>query len=286
MKPTNQLDEFESMFRAAEREPFAYQEISLSHITLVTDGTDGEAESLQQTIQSFLPRIPADATWRRINGEHFNNVENLLLQIDVQPTDMLITYRHLREQTLIPQHSLGVFLDVLTQATTIPVLVLPGTAGHPVSLAGEVCDRVLLVTDHIEGDDRLINHGVRMCADGGTVWLCHVEDDAIFERYLHVIGRIPQIDTDLARRLINEQLLKEARNFIETSIAELQEKLPMLTYRAVVERGHHLSEYRKIIEADEVELVVCNTKDEGQLAMHGMAYSLAVELLETPLLLL
>ncbi len=100
-----------------------------------------------------------------------------------------------------------------------------------------------------------------------------------------MIGRIPEIDTDQARELIEAQLLKEARDFIETWIEELKEKLPSLNYR-VVERGHHLSEYRKIIEADNVDLVVCNTKDEGQLAMHGMAYSLAVELFETPLLLL
>ncbi len=168
MKSTNQLDEFESMFRRAEREPFVYQDVPLGHITLVTDGSDQQAAELQAVIQSFLPRLPSSPAWRRINGEHFNNVEDLLKQINARPTDLLITYRHLREETLIPQHSLGVFLDVLTQATMIPVLVLPGTAGHPMSLAGEICDRVLLVTDHISGDDHLINHGVRMCAAGGN----------------------------------------------------------------------------------------------------------------------
>lgn len=280
------LDEFESMFRRAEREPFEYQETPLQHVTLITDLADSQSAALQQQLQAFLPRIPATAQWRRINGDQFTNVSELLALVEAEPTHLLITYRHLREEALIPQHSLGVFLDVLTQATPIPVLVLPGTAEQPISLQGEVCDRVLLVTDHISGDDRLINHGVRMCADGGTVWLCHVEDDAVFDRYMRAIGRIPDIDTDMAREAIKHQLLKDAGDFIETSIAELKDKLPGLNYQAVVELGHHLSEYRKIIEADDVDLVVCNTKDEGQLAMHGMAYSLAVELLDTPLLLL
>ena len=282
----NQIDEFESMFRRAEREAFSYQDVPLGHITLVTDGPPAAAEAIQAEIQAFMPRLPATADWRRIIGDDYHDVGRLLERIAEQPTDLLITYRHLQHESQVPQHSLGVFLDVITQATDIPVLVLPGTAGHPISLANELCDRVLLVTDHITGDDRLINHGVRMCAEGGTVWLCHVEDDAIFARYMRAIERIPEIDSVQARELINAQLLKDASDFIETCITELNEKLPSLSYRSVVERGHHLNEYRKIIEADGVDLVVANTKDEGQLAMHGMAYSLAVELMETPLLLL
>lgn len=282
----DQIDEFESMFRRAEREPFVYEEVPLNRVTLVTDGTVDEASALQSEIESFLPRLSPDAQWRRLCRDDFHDVTRLLERIAEEPTDLLITYRHLQEESLIPQFSLGVFLDVLTQATDIPVLVLPGTAGHPISLAGEVCDRVLLVTDHIAGDDRLINHGVRMCAFGGNVWLCHVEDDAVFARYMDAIERIPEIDSVQARELIDAQLIKSATDFIETCLDELNEKLPNLTYRGVVERGHHLNEYRKIIEADGVDLVVANTKDEGQLAMHGMAYSMAVELLETPLLLL
>ena len=37
---------------------------------------------------------------------------------------------------------------------------------------------------------------------------------------------------------------------------------------------------------DRVDLLVMNTKDEDQLAMHGLAYPLAVELRQIPLLML
>ena len=42
----------------------------------------------------------------------------------------------------------------------------------------------------------------------------------------------------------------------------------------------------RLIDDHDVNLLVFNTKDDKQLAMHGMAYSLAVELRHRPLLLL
>ena len=50
--------------------------------------------------------------------------------------------------------------------------------------------------------------------------------------------------------------------------------------------GRHLAEYRRLVEAHEVDLLVMHTKDEDQMAMHGMAYPLAIELRQIPLLLL
>jgi hypothetical protein len=53
-----------------------------------------------------------------------------------------------------------------------------------------------------------------------------------------------------------------------------------------VTHGHHLSEYRRLVQEHDVDLLVMNTKDEGQLAMHGLAYPLAIEIRSIPLLLL
>jgi len=164
--------------------------------------------------------------------------------------------------------------------------VLPGTAAEPRPFTERVCNRVMVVTDHISGDNRLINYGVRICATGGTIWLCHVEDDAIFKRYMNTISRIPEIDTDQAAELIDKQLLKEAADFTATCIAELQERGPKISYQANITRGHHLQVYCDLIDAHEIDLLVANTKDEDQLAMHGMTYSLSVELLDVALLLL
>ena len=61
---------------------------------------------------------------------------------------------------------------------------------------------------------------------------------------------------------------------------------PSVHVQEIVLMGHHLSTYRKLVEEHSVDLLVMNTKDEDQLAMHGMAYPLAVELREIPLLML
>eukprot|EP00913_Durusdinium_trenchii_P022823 g21427.t1 len=271
----NPIDEFESMFRRAEREPYSYAEVPISTVAIVVDGDQACAEEVRTSLLSFLPRLNSVKEWRLIDGNQYGNVNELLELIDSEQTDLIVTMRHLQERSLLPQHSLGVYLDVMTQSTSIPVLVLPGTAAEPITLAGEVCNRVMVVTDHIAGDHQLINYGVRMCATGGTVWLCHVEDSATFERYIDSISRIPEIDTDQARELIGGQLFKEANDFMETCIKELRADGPKLTYHSQVTRGHFLKEYCDLIKAHEIDLVVANTKDEDQLAMHGITYSLS-----------
>jgi hypothetical protein len=50
--------------------------------------------------------------------------------------------------------------------------------------------------------------------------------------------------------------------------------------------GHFLSDYQQHIQEQEIDLLVLNTKDDDQLAMHGLAYPLAVELRTLPLLML
>lgn len=280
------IDEFESMFRRAERESFQHVKVPIESVVFITDQTAEESERRRQEILSFLPMLKHVNSWREISGDQYANVAELLAKLDEDQTDLVITYRHLHEQSLIPQHSLGVYLDVLSQVTTIPVLVLPGTSAHPEPLSGNICDRVMVVADHISGDNGLINYGSRMCPDNGTLWLCHVEDDAVFERYMRVIERIPQINTEQARELIASTLLKEAQDYIDTCIVELKEARPSVTYENRVTRGHFLEQYSELIQSSGIDLLVTNTRDEDQLAMHGLAYSMSVELIGTAMLLL
>jgi len=54
----------------------------------------------------------------------------------------------------------------------------------------------------------------------------------------------------------------------------------------IITTGHHLAEYKRLVEEHRVDLLVMNTRDDDQMAMHGLAYPLAVELRSIPLLLL
>lgn len=283
---SDNIDRFESIFRRTERERFNYVDVPIESIAIVTDQDAAAAEETKKVLLEVLPRLESANGFRVITGDQYSTVSQLKERVDAEQTDLIVTYRHLQEEDLIPHHSLGVYLDVLTQTTSIPVLVLPGTARDPKKVTGRDADRVMVVADHITGDARLINYGVRVVRNGGTIWFCHVEDDKTYERYMHAIERIPEINTSAARDLVKDQLLREASLFIEDCVTELKEKGPHISFQSVVRMGHHLKQYRSLVEENQIELVVINTKDDDQLAMHGMAYSLSVEMTEVPLLLL
>ncbi len=286
MDQRDQIDEFESMFRRAEREAFAFAELPLETVALVTDQPSGRSAAVREQLSVFLPKLNDVRTWH-VNGQgDYNSVQSLIERLGTQAPDLVVTYRHLFEESLVPQHSLGVYLDVLTQVLSSPVLVLPGTAIDPSPIDGTPGRCVMAVTDHIAGDNRLINFGAAMTPDGGEMWLCHVEDDAVFERYMRAIERIPEIHTPQARTLIERQLLKEAGDFIETALTELRPRRPDVAFHTSIGRGHRLRQYRQLVESHDVDLLLVNTKDDDQLAMHGMAYALSVELIDRMLLLL
>ena len=167
------------------------------------------------------------------------------------------------------------------------MLLLPHPkAGDAYEHAFKQTKQVLAVTDHLTNDHRLINYAATFTEKGGTLYLCHVEDQLNFQRTIEAISKIPTIETADAERRLGEQLLKEPRNYINSCRGVLDKANQGITVEAVVEFGHHLAEYRKVIEKEQADLLVMNTKDDDQLAMHGLAYPLAVELRQLPLLML
>ncbi len=117
------------------------------------------------------------------------------------------------------------------------------------------------------------------------MWLTHVEDQTTFERYMSTIEKIPSIDSDNARKVILEKLLQEPADYIDSCRSVLAEEEAIRVESEVVV-GRRLADYKRLITSHDVSLLVMNTKDEQQLAMHGMAYPLTVELRETPLMLI
>ena len=82
------------------------------------------------------------------------------------------------------------------------------------------------------------------------------------------------------------QLLKDPLDYVQSCKNMLQEANIDITIEHSVTLGHLLKDHLQLIESHEVDLLVLNTKDDDQLAMHGLAYPLAVELRKTPLLML
>ena len=256
---------------------------------VVTDRRGKDASAFDQTVRDFLGvlRAPATPAWTLVTGDEFDTLRGLLAIVDRARPDLVCTYRHLHSRQWEDPYTLGDYVEVLTQAAAVPILVLPHPEARRVAThAIKNTDTVMAITDHLTGNHHLINYAVRFTEPGGTLYLAHVEDEATFERYIGVISRISEINTDVAREHIGSRLLKEPRDFIDSCRKILGQADVKVDIKSIVTLGHRLKEYRTLIEQHEVDLLVFDTKDEDQLAMHGLSYPLAVELRQIPLLML
>lgn len=281
------VDQFESVFRAAAKEVFTYEAVNIRKVLAVTDLEAGKAEAFGEGARRFLEVLDDSTQWTTASRDAFDTVGDLLDLVKREAPDLICSYRNLRSRAWRWPYSLGVHLDVLTQATRVPVMVFPHPRSEPD--AGHVSEGtrvVMALTDHLTGDARLVNHAARFTKKDGILILAHVEDQVVFDRYIETISKIPSIHTDTAREEILQQLLKEPTDYIRSCREVLEgQNLPLRT-DAVVASGHRLREYRRLVEAHEVDLLVMNTKAQDQMAMHGLAYALAVEIRTLPLLLL
>jgi len=282
------IDQFESVFRAAAKTPFAYQRVEIRRILLVSDLDPDEAETYESLTRRFLRVLSAqEPKYESIKNDQYEGVFNLLRQVEAFQPDLIVTYRNLRTPVHEHPYSLGTHVDVLTQAMSSPVLLMPHPlADHEGRDPWGGTSHVMVITDHLAGDHHLVNVAVALTLQNGRLTLTHVEDQQVFDRYMHVIERIPEIESEGARDAIHQQLLKEPHDYVTSCRHGLQAQEMPTAIEEVIAMGHHLSEYKRLVDEHDVNLLVMNTKDEDQLAMHGLAYPLAVELRQIPLFLL
>lgn len=283
------LDQFESAFRAAAKTAYEHQPIRFTDVLVVTDLDEQAADAFAAGVQAFLAHAgPADdLRLRTLSTEDYDNVAALLDRVVEFSPSLICTYRHLKSDAWKWPYSLGEYLDVLTQVATSPVMVLPHPkAGRAAEHAMSELEHVMAMTDHLAGDHRLVNFAAALTQRGGSLYLAHIEDDATFERYIEAISRIAEIDTDVAREKIRERLLKDPVDYIASCKRGLADAGADIEAVAIVTAGHHLAEYKRLVDEHHIDLLVMNTRDDDQMAMHGLAYPLAVEMRSIPLLLL
>jgi len=144
---------------------------------------------------------------------------------------------------------------------------------------------VMVVTDHLAGDHHLVSMAVRLVTDDGELVLSHIEDKKSFDKYIKAIGKIPDLDSELAQKTIREQLLREPEDYIQSCREVLQAQGVTSSISPLVTFGNRIEDYRHLIDDRHIDLLVMNSRDDDQLAMHGVAYPLVVELRKTPILL-
>jgi len=284
----SKMDEFERLFKSASKPVFNVEPIRIDNVLIVIDQYAEQSADYVARVEEFLKvlnSVDHTVNVSHVFGDRFSDVKQLLDIVEASEAQLICTFRNLHGSSTDYPYSLGEYVDVLTQATKIPILLLP----HPNDLEDQALantDRVMLMTDHLAGDSQLVTFGAMFTQDHGELILAHVEDEQTFERYMQVISKIPAIDTDIARQDIVLQLLKEPKDFIESCQQGLQEAGLPLKVKPIVTMGHHLTDYKQLVEEHQADLLIMHTKDDDQLAMHGLAYPVSVELRKVPLLLI
>ena len=286
MDTLEHLDEFESVFRRAEQDSFIYSERKIDHVLLILDEQHEQVDVTIEALKKFSSKLAAVEKWDTLRVGTGTTVKKLEEDVQGSPADLLITWRHLHEEAIVPRCSLGVYVDMLTQATDFPILLLPGSVVSPATIQGRTCQTVLAATDHLAGDHRLINYAAALTDPHGKLVLCHVEDDQTLQRYLQAIERIPEVNSELVRTKLREQLNRDVVRYLESARQSMQEAGVPIQIETELTTGHRLSVYRDLLESHHADLLVMNTKDDDQLAMHGLAYAMSVEFVEIPQLLL
>jgi hypothetical protein len=283
------VDQFESVFRSAIKDVFEYRKIDIHNVLLVTDLDSEAAQPLKNAVTDFL-RYPVTQSERQIftiTGDDYETTGDLLELLPQYSPDLICTYRNLHTDAWRFPHSLGGHLDVMLQKVETPILVLPHpTANYQAEHALKDTTDVMVVTDMSAVNDSLINYAAALTQPTGDLYLTHVEDRRIFERYMDAISKIEVIDTEMARERLREQLLKEPDDYFRSCAETLKQHYPQMTINSLVSFSELVAEYRHQIAARKIDLLVLSAKDERQFAMHSVAYPLAVELRHIPLLLI
>jgi len=283
------IDQFESVFRSADKPLFRYDPFVVNSALVMTDLEGEKAEAFSALAGKYLGVSGEEGaiSIQLASAGDFSSIEQCLGLIEEVKPDLVCTYRGLHSDCWRWGHSLGSYVEVLTQGISTPVLVFPHPGSREaLSAASGECTRVMAMTDHLAGDSRLVNAALFFTREGGVLHLANFEDRQVFERYMDAIGRIPSIDSDQAREDLLERLLREARDYIQSCRLEVETQGNEVEITETVDLGLHVEAYRQLVRSNGIELLVMNTKEKGQLAMHGLAYALAVEVNEIPLLLL
>jgi len=281
------VDQFESAFRGADKARFKLGLPEVTRVLILTD-IEGQAhDDYCAAARALIGDVGADAEYLHYDKSALTGVEHVLKLMQATAPDLVCTYRNLLTDAWQWNYSLGVYLNAITRGFDFPVVVTPSPHAEPVATwTHRSTENVMAVTDHLTGDDALVNWALKITDPGGKLWLTHVEDADVFDRYIGAISKIPSIDTDNAREVILEQLLREPRDYIRSCIEALAESPVEREIEKVVTVARSVANYRTMIEEKGANMLVFRTMEQDHIALHGIAYSLAVELTDTPLLML
>ena len=90
------LDQFESVFRSADKAVYTYDRPTFDRVLVVTDLNEADTADITSRVRSFLTAIDRAGTrWDTLSGDAFGSVQALLESIEDRKPDLIVTYRNI-----------------------------------------------------------------------------------------------------------------------------------------------------------------------------------------------
>ena len=162
------VDQFESIFRSAAKTRFEYSAVQVESVLVISDRDERAASEFGDLVRSRLAVLERgeNIRWRVVHGGEYDSVPALLELVETERPGLICTYRHLHSDSWQWPYTLGEYIDVLTQVTSTPIIVLPHPERQPVD-AVRGTKVVMAMTDHLVGDHALVNWAARFTDEGG-----------------------------------------------------------------------------------------------------------------------
>ncbi len=283
----DKLDQFESVFKSADMPVLTHDEKHFRQILVVSDQQpDVAGDFWQQLRQSWHILDRDNAEWRSLPVDALQDAGNFVSRVENEKADLIVTHRYLAEAERGQLRGLGSLLGAIVWQTSAPVLILPCDEEGRVIQRESTSGTVVAATDHLTGDNVLVDYGVRFTPLDGRLVLAHIEDDATFERFMNEIERIPQIETDVARREMKDKLLHRPQAYIKSCEEVLRAAGKRCDISSVIRFGHRVRDYHTLIGENGAELLCLHAGDDDVPARRGMAHMIATQFRNLPLFLI
>jgi hypothetical protein len=274
------MDHFASIFRAADKELLLISEVLLSKVVLVTDVSREESLEIWERWKGILPN---DVELVLFDQETSRSLSNLVQRIDTLGCDLIITYRCLHSDAWKYPFAIGSHVEVLTQVSSCPVLLMPDPRENMDPFTD--ASLIMLMSGDLSQEGELVGLACGIRGKEAEIILTQLEDNFAMKRLLSLISKIPQIDTDVAERAIFERIEREAEEWVNrcSDLLSQRENPPKITHMLLHEPT--IEDCVQLMRNTKPDMLVINTKDDEQLAIHGLAYPLMVQFRNLPLLL-
>lgn len=274
------LDHFTSVFRAADKDIITIPKCEISKVLLVTDVSHEKSLLIWGSWKKlFFGNV--DVTI--LHGEESKDLSLITQKIEASGCDLIVSYRCLHSDNWRYPHAIGSYVEVITQMTATPVLLMP----HILEEAQEYSppESIILISDDLTKEADLLGWACSFRSHSSRCTLVELENLTYLNRLLNTIAKIPQIDTEMAQEKISSQLQKDSQGWLERSQDILREWERPPSLKRVQIAQSCMTSCIELVEEEKAKLIVLNTKDDDQLAIHGLVYPFMVQFRNIPLLL-